>query len=139
MAHEYGKRGIRANVVSPGPIASEGFLAYLNSVVGSKQKMEDGVPIRRLGLPEHIANTALFLASDEASYVSGVVIPVDGGRANRIVALTSTDDWATAKAAGIAPYEVMASTVAVVGADLYVVHPHFRDDGLPSVERVTFR
>ena len=83
VADEYGKHGIRANVVSPGPIASEGFLAYLNSVEGLKDKMESGVPVRRLGLPEEIANTALFLVSDEASYVSGVVIPVDGGIASK--------------------------------------------------------
>jgi NAD(P)-dependent dehydrogenase (short-subunit alcohol dehydrogenase family) len=83
IADEYGKHGIRANVVSPGPIASEGLLAYLNSVDGLKEKMENGVPVRRLGSPEDIANTALFLASDEASYVSGVVIPVDGGIASR--------------------------------------------------------
>lgn len=83
VADEYGKHGIRANVVSPGPIASEGFLAYLDSVDGLKEKMESGVPVRRLGMPEEIASTALFLASDEASYVSGVVIPVDGGIASK--------------------------------------------------------
>jgi len=83
VAEEYGRYGIRANVVSPGPIASEGMLAYLDSVDGLREKMEKGVPVRRLGLPEDIANTALFLASDEASYVSGVVIPVDGGIASR--------------------------------------------------------
>lgn len=83
IADEYGQYGIRANVVSPGPIVSEGFLAYLNSVEGLKEKMENGVPVRRLGRPEEIANTALFLASDEASYVSGVVLPVDGGIASR--------------------------------------------------------
>ena len=79
VADEYGPLGIRANVVSPGPIGSEGFLAYLDSVPGLREKMEGGVPARRLGTPEDIANTALFLASDEASYVSGVVVPVDGG------------------------------------------------------------
>ena len=79
VADEYGELGIRANVVSPGPIASEGFMQFLNSVEGLRAKMEGGVPVRRLGQPEEIANTALFLASDEASYVSGVVIPVDGG------------------------------------------------------------
>jgi NAD(P)-dependent dehydrogenase (short-subunit alcohol dehydrogenase family) len=79
VAQEYGQFGIRTNVVSPGPISSEGFMQFLNSVEGLRAKMEGGVPVRRLGLPEEIANTALFLASDEASYISGVVIPVDGG------------------------------------------------------------
>ena len=79
VACEYGEFGIRANVVSPGPISSEGFMQFLDSVEGLRAKMEGGVPIRRLGLPDEIASTALFLASDEASYVSGVVVPVDGG------------------------------------------------------------
>ena len=79
VAKEYGPLGIRANVVSPGPIASEGFMQFLNSVDGLQAKMEGGVPLQRLGQAAEIANTALFLASDEASYVSGVVVPVDGG------------------------------------------------------------
>ncbi len=83
VADEYGHLGIRANVISPGPIASEGFLAYLDSVEGLRAKMEAGVPLRRLGRPEDIADAALYLASDEASYVTGVVIPVDGGIACR--------------------------------------------------------
>ena len=81
VAAEYGERGIRANVISPGPIASEGFSAYLDSVEGLREQMESGVPVRRLGTGDDIANAALFLASDEASYVTGVVIPVDGGLA----------------------------------------------------------
>lgn len=79
VAAEYGPLGIRANVISPGPIATDGFSGFLDSVEGLRAKMENGVPAQRLGLSEEIANTALFLASDEASYVSGVVIPVDGG------------------------------------------------------------
>ena len=79
VAQEYGPLGIRANVISPGPIASEGFVQFIDSVEGLRAKMEGGVPIRRLGQSEEIANTALFLASDEASYVSGIVVPVDGG------------------------------------------------------------
>jgi hypothetical protein len=59
--------------------------------------------------------------------------------ANRVVALESSDQWNSAELVGVAPYEVMASTVAVVGDDLYVVHPHFRDDGFPSAERVKFK
>jgi hypothetical protein len=75
----------------------------------------------------------------------GVVWTTDGrlaivaNSANRVVALTSSDQWNSAELVGAAPYDVMATTVAVVGDDLYVVHPHFRDDGVPSVERVKFQ
>ncbi|MCY4078532.1 MAG: SMP-30/gluconolactonase/LRE family protein [Acidobacteria bacterium] len=57
---------------------------------------------------------------------------------NRVVALTSTDDWATAEVAGVAPYETQATTAAVVGDHVYVVHPHFADEDPPSVSRVAF-
>ena len=82
VATEYGPLGIRANVISPGPIESQGFGQFLDSVDGLRAKMEGGVPARRLGQPSEIANTAVFLASEEASYVSGVVVPVDGGIAS---------------------------------------------------------
>ena len=58
---------------------------------------------------------------------------------NRVVALTSGDDWATAELAGVATYETQATTAAVVGDDVYVVHPHFADDDPPSVARVEFQ
>jgi sugar lactone lactonase YvrE len=58
---------------------------------------------------------------------------------NRVVALTSSDGWVTAQLAGVAPYEVQGTTAAVVGDDLYVVHPHFADEDPPSVSRVTFQ
>jgi 3-oxoacyl-[acyl-carrier protein] reductase len=79
VAEEYGEHGIRANAISPGPITSEGFVAYLDSAEGLRERMESGVPLRSLGTPDDIANTALFLASDEACYVTGIVVPVDGG------------------------------------------------------------
>jgi sugar lactone lactonase YvrE len=83
--------------------------------------------------------------SEPITGADGVVFTPDGrlaivaSRSNRVVALTSSDEWASAELVGVAPYEVGASTVAVVGDDLYVVHPHFRDDGVPSVERVEFQ
>lgn len=82
IAAEFGPVGIRSNVIAPGPIGSEGFLAYLSTVEGLREKMEGGVPIRRLGTAEDIASAALFLASDEASYITGAVVPVDGGLAS---------------------------------------------------------
>ncbi|MCB9726289.1 MAG: SDR family oxidoreductase [Spirochaetaceae bacterium] len=83
LAAEYGRHGIRANVISPGPMGSEGFLSWLATVEGLRERFESEVPLRRLGTPEDIARTAVFLASDEASFVSGVVVPVDGGIASQ--------------------------------------------------------
>ena len=58
---------------------------------------------------------------------------------NRVVALTSDDAWVTAELAGVATYETQATTAAVVGDDVYVVHPHFADADPPSFERVVFQ
>ena len=58
---------------------------------------------------------------------------------NRVVALTSSDEWMTADLAGVAAYEPQGTTAAVVGDDVYVVHPHFADDDPPSVSRVEFQ
>ncbi len=90
------------------------------------------------------ASASRVSLSEPMSGADGVVWTSDGrlaivaNRQNRVVAFTSADDWASAELVGVAPYEVMATTVAVVGDDLYVVHPHFQDDGMPSVERVEF-
>ena len=59
--------------------------------------------------------------------------------AERVVVLTSGDDWATAELAGVATFQPQATTVAVVGEELYVIHPHFADPDPPSVTRVTLQ
>jgi len=79
IAQEYGPLGIRANTISPGPIASPGMLTWLNTLPGGVEAWGAHVPSRRLGEPEEIANAVCFLASDEASYVNGALLPVDGG------------------------------------------------------------
>ena len=66
-------------------------------------------------------------------------LAVVSNSANRVVALTSDDEWTTAALAGVAVYETQATTAAVVGDDVYVVHPHFADDDPPSVSRVEFQ
>ncbi|MGH9247206.1 MAG: 3-oxoacyl-ACP reductase FabG [Acidimicrobiales bacterium] len=76
IAREYGTRNITANVVAPGPIAT-----VMLEAVG-EQRMADikaSVPAGRLGTPEDVAAAVRFLASDEAGYITGAVIPVDGG------------------------------------------------------------
>jgi NAD(P)-dependent dehydrogenase (short-subunit alcohol dehydrogenase family) len=75
-AHEYGPAHVRFNVVSPGRIRSSGVVPIEPE---TQRRIEAAVPLRRLGLPSDIAGPVLFLLSDASSYVTGAVIPVDGG------------------------------------------------------------
>jgi sugar lactone lactonase YvrE len=89
----------------------------------------DAVPV---ALPEEIPGQdgAVWTTDDHLAIVSN--------SGNRVVVLTSTDDWATAELASVATYETQATTAAIVGNDVYVVHPHFGDAEPPSLERVAF-
>jgi len=78
LALEYGPLGIRVNAIAPGPILTPVFAEYLKTLPGGGANHGSHVPLRRLGKPEEIAAAALFLASDDASYVSGATLPVDG-------------------------------------------------------------
>ena len=75
LARELGPKGIRVNAVAPGIIETDMMKAVPKEVI---EPMVAQVPLRRLGQPEDIANAFLFLASDEASYITGVVLSVDG-------------------------------------------------------------
>ena len=79
LAQEWGPEGIRINSLVPGPIAGTEGMARLAPTPEANAMVERSVPLRRQGSPEDVARVALFLASDAASYVSGVVLPVDGG------------------------------------------------------------
>jgi NAD(P)-dependent dehydrogenase (short-subunit alcohol dehydrogenase family) len=72
-------RNIRVNVLSPGPVQTPGFDVFANDEVRSY--MKSLVPLGRLGDADEIAKVALFLASDDSSYVAGVELFVDGGSA----------------------------------------------------------
>jgi NAD(P)-dependent dehydrogenase (short-subunit alcohol dehydrogenase family) len=75
-------RRIRVNAISPGPIDTPIFEQQASTKEGADQaraQFAAAVPFGRLGRPEEIAATALFLASDEASFIAGVDLPVDGG------------------------------------------------------------
>ena len=76
VGKELGPRGIRANCIAPGFIITEMTGALPE---GIRQQWEKQIPLRRGGTPEDVANTALFLASDLSSYISGQVINVCGG------------------------------------------------------------
>jgi NAD(P)-dependent dehydrogenase (short-subunit alcohol dehydrogenase family) len=72
-------RNIRVNVLSPGPVQTPGFDVFANDEV--RNYMKSLVPLGRLGDADEIAKVALFLASDDSSYVAGVELFVDGGSA----------------------------------------------------------
>jgi len=75
-------RRIRVNAVSPGPIDTPGLRELLASSEVGKQRKEmisTGVPVSRLGTPDEIAKAVVFLASDDASYITGIELFVDGG------------------------------------------------------------
>ena len=75
-ARELGKDGIRVNAVAPGFIQTNMTAGMPEKVVNM---MGDKVPLKRWGQPEDVANAYTFLASDEASYITGAVLNVDGG------------------------------------------------------------
>jgi 3-oxoacyl-[acyl-carrier protein] reductase len=75
-ARELGRKGVRVNAVAPGFIATEMVLTVPENILNS---LKEKTPLGRLGEPEDIANAYLFLASDEAAYINGALIQVDGG------------------------------------------------------------
>src|SRR6185312_8744907 len=78
LAAEYGPHGITANAIAPGFFATE-TNAYLVGDPAVQAFLERRVPLRRWGKPAEIGGAAVFLASDEAAYVNGHVLTVDGG------------------------------------------------------------
>lgn len=75
LARELGPKGIRVNAVAPGITETDMMKAVPQEVI---LPLVAQIPLRRLGKPEDIANAFVFLASDEASYITGVVLSVDG-------------------------------------------------------------
>jgi len=76
LARELGSRSITVNVVAPGPVATD-----MTAALGDKriEELVAAVPLGRMATTDEIAGVVAFLASDDAAYITGAVVPVDGG------------------------------------------------------------
>jgi len=79
FAMEYASYGIRFNVVCPGSIETPTWDPMFQHHSGIREEIGEMYPLGRMGTPEDVAYAALYLASDEASFVTGIILPVDGG------------------------------------------------------------
>jgi 3-oxoacyl-[acyl-carrier protein] reductase len=82
LAHELGAFGITVNSIAPGFVRSNANTERQWQAYGEEgqQKLVDGIAMKRLGTPEDIAYGALFLASEYASWITGQILPIDGGK-----------------------------------------------------------
>ena len=78
LAHRLTRDHITVNAIAPGPFRSK-MMAFVLDAEGGEELVSKGVPLRRIGRAEDVAGTTLFLASRAGSYLTGAVIPVDGG------------------------------------------------------------
>lgn len=79
MAVELSPHGIRVNCIAPGFISTDMSRKALENDPERKRKVLERTPLREMGTPRDVANAVYFLASDEAKYITGVILPVDGG------------------------------------------------------------
>lgn len=79
IAIRYGPSGIRANVICPGTIRTPNWIPRLHARPDLEPRLNAWYPLRRIGEPQDVADAVLFLASDESAWITGVMLPVDGG------------------------------------------------------------
>jgi NAD(P)-dependent dehydrogenase (short-subunit alcohol dehydrogenase family) len=79
LARELGPRGVRVNCVCPGGVETALLQGFLDVVGATPAQVAQQVPLRRMAAPSEVAAVAAFLVSDDASYVTGAALPVDGG------------------------------------------------------------
>ena len=77
-AIDHARENIRINAICPGPVATP-IISSIEQIPGLKERWDDAVPMGRFAQPEEIAAVAAFLASDDASYMTGAILAVDGG------------------------------------------------------------
>ena len=106
-----------------------GFLLVARGATLWKVPVDDPATLTEVLVAEEITG-------QDGMVWSAMRLVIVSNDANRIVALRSEDEWGTAEVVGVGAYEPQATTAAVVGDAIYVVHPHFADDDPPSVSRV---
>jgi meso-butanediol dehydrogenase/(S,S)-butanediol dehydrogenase/diacetyl reductase len=79
MAIDYGKSGVRSNAVAPGPVRTPLLVKNLEALPGLENAFGKFIPLGRIADPQEVADAVIFLASPGASFINGVVLPVDGG------------------------------------------------------------
>ena len=83
-AMEGGPHNVRVNVIAPGQIMTPATLAFAKADPARADRAAEATPMERIGEPVEIANAALFLLSDQSSFVTGACLPVDGGKAQQL-------------------------------------------------------
>lgn len=83
-AMELAGSGVRVNVVAPGAVDTPGFAVAIQEDAAARQAITDAIPMRRASTPDEVASAICFLASDEASSITAVVLPVDGGKSAQL-------------------------------------------------------
>ena len=79
LSTEWADRGVRVNAIAPAQITNPGFDVRMDNTPGLRERFLRGIPIGRLGVPDDIKGVVMFLASDASGYVTGTVLPFDGG------------------------------------------------------------
>ena len=79
LAVEWARYNIRVNAVAPGPIETAGAAQQLWNTPEAVQRITEGIPLKRWGKPEDVADAVTFLASDHAGFITGEILTVDGG------------------------------------------------------------
>jgi gluconate 5-dehydrogenase len=94
LSTEWADRGVRVNAITPAQITNPAFEARMDATPGLRETFLRGIPAGRLGVPEDIKGVVIFLASDASSYVTGSVLPFDGG--NLAMGANATIGWQNA-------------------------------------------
>lgn len=84
VAMEYGRHGVRANSLTPGPTATKPLLDYVRATPGGVEALTSGLDLGRLSEPDEVANTVLWLASDESSNITGICVRSNIRAASRL-------------------------------------------------------